>query len=50
MRKLFKEIIVENFPNKEKDIVNQVWGTDSPIQDKPKEKYAKTHTNHTSKD
>ena len=25
-------------------------GTKSPIQDKPKEKYAKTHTNQTNKD
>ena len=48
--KIFEEIIVENLPNTEKDIVNQVRGTKSPIQDKPKEKHAKTHTNQTNKD
>ena len=46
MRK-FLEIIVENFPNMEKEIVNQVQEAQSPIQDKPKEKHAKTHTNQT---
>ena len=49
MRK-FLEIIVENFPNMEKEIVNQVQEAQSPIQDKPKEKHAKTHTNQTNKD
>ena len=44
MRK-FLEIIVENFPNMEKEIVNQVQEAQSPIQDKPKEEHAKTHTN-----
>ena len=49
----------------EKEIVSQVQeaqrkkkrererkkrGTKSPIQDKPKEKHAKTHTNQTNKD
>ena len=49
--KIFEEIIVENFPNMEKEIVNQVpTGTKSPIQDKPKEKHAKTHINQTNKD
>ena len=49
--KIFKEIIVENFPNMEKEIVNQVpTGTKSPIEDKPKEKHAKTHTSQTNKD
>ena len=47
---MFEEIIVENFPNIEKKIVNQVQGTKSPIQDKPKEKHAKTHSNQTKKD
>jgi len=42
--KIFEEIIVENFPNMEKEIVNQVQETQSPIQDKPKEKH-KTNTN-----
>ena len=48
--KIFEEIIVENFPNMEKEIVNHVQEAQSPIQDKPKEKYAKTHTNQTNKD
>ena len=40
--KKFEEIIVENFPNKEKEIVNQVQrGAKSPIQDKPKETHIK---------
>ena len=49
--KCFEEIIVENFPNMEKEIVNQSpRDTKSPIQDKPKEKHIKTHTNQTNKD
>ena len=48
--KNFQGIIVENFPNMEKEIVNQVQEAQSPIQDKPKEKHAKTHTNETNKD
>ena len=35
--KIFEEIIVENFPNREKEIVNQVQEMQSPIQEKPKE-------------
>ena len=48
--KNFKEIIVENFPTMEKEIVNQIQEAQSPTQDKPKEKHAKTHTNQTNKD
>ena len=48
--KSFEEIIVENFPNMEKEIENQVQEVQSPIQDKPKEKHTKTHTNHPNKD
>ena len=48
--KIFEEIIVENFPNIEKEIVNQVQEAQSPIQDKPKEKDAKIHINETNKD
>ena len=44
--KNFEEIIDENLPNMEKEIVNQV----QEAQDKPKEKHAKTHTNQTNKD
>ena len=41
---IFEEIIVENFPYMEKEIVNQVQEAQSPIQDKPKEKhYQDTH-------
>ena len=48
--KISEEIIVENFPNMEKEIVNQVQEAQSPIQDKPKEKHTRTHTNQTDKD
>ena len=48
---IFEEIIVENFPIMEKEIVNQSpRDTKSPIQGKPKEKHIKTHTNQTNKD
>ena len=47
--KIFEEIIVENFPNMEKEIVNpSPTGATSSIQDKPKEKHA--NTNQTNKD
>ena len=45
--KIFEEIIVENFPNMGKEIVNQVQEAQSPIQDKSKEKHTKTHINQT---
>ena len=48
--KNFEEIIGENFLNVEKEIVSQVHEAQSPIQDKPKGKQAKTHTNQTTKD
>ena len=47
--KIFEEIIVENFPNMEKEIVIQVEEAQSSTQDKLKEKHAKTHTNQTNK-
>ena len=50
MRKYLKRIIVENFPNMEKEIVNQAQEAYSPIQNKPKEKHTKTHTNQTNKE
>ena len=50
MRKFLKKIIVENFPNMEKETVNQVQEAQRVPQDKPKEKHAKTHTNQTNKD
>ena len=45
--KIFEEIIIENFPNMEKEIIKSM--RHSPIQDKPKEKHTKTHTNQTNK-
>ena len=48
--KIFEEIIVENVPNMEKEIVIQVPEAQSPIQGKPKEKHTKTHTDQTNKD
>ena len=49
LRKYLK-IIVENFPNMGKEIVNQVQEAQkSPIQDKSKDKHAKTHINQTIK-
>ena len=47
--KIFEENIVENFPNMGKEIVNQVQEAQSPMQDKSKEKHAKTHINQTIK-
>ena len=41
----FSRDIPEHFPNMEKEIVNQVQESQSPIEDKSKEKHAKTHTN-----
>ena len=47
--KTFEEIRVENFPNMGKKIVNQVQEAESPIEDKSKEKHAKTHINQAIK-
>ena len=46
---MFEEIMFENFPNMGKEIVNQVQEVQSPIQDKSKEKHAKTRINQTIK-
>ena len=48
--KIPEEIIVENFPKMEKEIITQVQETQSPKQDKPKEKHPKTHINQINKD
>ena len=49
--KIFEEIIVENFPKHGKgNSQSTPRGTKSPIQDKLKEKHAKTHTDQTNKD
>ena len=47
--KILEEIIVENFPNMGKEIVNQVQEAQSPIQDKSKEKHNRTHINQATK-
>ena len=47
--KIFEEIIVENFPNMGKEIATQLQEVQSPIQDKPKEKHAKTYINEANK-
>ena len=41
--KIYEEVIVENFPNMGKEIATQVQETQSPIQDKPREKHTETH-------
>ena len=46
--KIFEEIIVKNLPNIGKEIGTQVQ-EESPIQDKPKEEHAKTHSNQIGK-
>ena len=44
--KIFEEIIVENFPNMEKEIVqSSPRDAKSPIQDKSEEKHIETHIN-----
>ena len=48
--KNFEEIIVENFPNMEKEIVSQVQEVQRVWYNKPKEKPANSHTNQTNKD
>ena len=49
--KIFEKIAVETFPQCEKgNSQPSSRGAKSSIQDKPKEKHAKTHTNQTNKD
>ena len=50
MRKIFEEVIVENFPNMEKELVNQVQEAQRVLYRINMEKHAKTHTNQTNKD
>ena len=47
--KIFEEIIVENFPNMGKEIVNQVQEAQSHIEDKSNEKHSQTHINQIIK-
>ena len=49
LKKIFEEIIVKNSPNMGKEITTQVQEVQSPIQDKPKERHAKTHSNQIGK-
>ena len=48
--KIFEEVIVENFQHEKGTSQSSPRGAKSPIQDKPKEKYAKTHTNQMNKE
>ena len=48
--KFFEEIIVKNFPNMGKERQLSPRTAKGPIQDKPKEKHAETHTNQINKD
>ena len=49
--KILEEITAENFPNLGKEQITQVQKAqkESPIQDKPKEKHAETHSNQIGK-
>ena len=47
--KIFEEIIVENFLNMGKDIIKP-RSTESPLEDKPKEKHIKTHIKQANRD
>ena len=48
--KIFEEIIVENFPNMEKEIVNQVQEVQRvPYRINSRRNMSKTHTNQTNK-
>ena len=48
--KIFQEIIIENFPNMEEEIVNQVQEVQRvPYRINSKRNMPKTHTNHTNK-
>ena len=47
--KIFEEIIVKTFPNMGKEIATQVQEAQRAIQDKPKEKHTKTHSNQIGK-
>ena len=48
--KNFEEIIVENFPNMEKELVNQVQEAQRVPYRINMEQHAKTHTKQTNKD
>ena len=47
--KIFQEIIMENFPNMGKEVVNQVQEAQRVPYRIKREKHAKTHSNQTDK-
>ena len=50
LRKIFEEIIVENFPNMGKELSPKSRKCrENPIQDKAKEEHVETHINQTDK-
>ena len=49
LKEIFEEVIAENFPNTEKEIVKQVQEAQNPRKDKPKEEHTETHSNQTDK-
>ena len=49
LRNIFEEIIVENFPNMGKEIVNHVQDAESRQQDKSSEEHIETYGNQTDK-
>ena len=48
-KKIFEEIIAENFPNIGKEIINQVQEAQSLRQNRAKEEHTETHSNQTDK-
>ena len=48
-KKIFEEIITEDFFNVGKELVNQVQEAQSPRQDKPKEEYTEIYSNKTGR-
>ena len=49
-RKFLKRLQLKISPTWKRNSQSSLRGTKSPIQDKPKQKHAKTHTNQTNKD
>ena len=48
-KKMFEEIIVQEFPNMGKEIATQDHEAQSPRQEKPKDEHAETHSNQIDK-
>ena len=49
LKKIFEEIIAENFPNMGKEVINQVQEAQSPRRNKTKGEHTETHGNQTDK-